>query len=165
MAENTEKKTGRIKSAAAGVMAAAWMCVIFWFSAQTQEESGAVSLGLSYRMVDAAGRLLHLGLDDAKVRAAAGAIEYFVRKGAHMAEYAVLALLLYGWLSGRSMSRRRRIGWAVWTAVFYACTDEFHQLFVAGRAGRISDVLVDSVGAVLGLVLFLSAQKIVGKVR
>ena len=33
--------------------------------------------------------------------------------------------------------------------VFYACSDEFHQLFIPGRAGLVSDVLVDSIGAML----------------
>ena len=33
----------------------------------------------------------------------------------------------------------------------YAATDEFHQLFVPGRAGRVTDVLIDSAGAFLAL--------------
>ena len=38
----------------------------------------------------------------------------------------------------------------------YACTDEFHQLFVPGRAGRFTDVLIDSSGAlVLSLIVVL----------
>ena len=53
------------------------------------------------------------------------------------------------------MSRIRTAGVAAVSAVLYACSDEFHQLFVAGRAGRINDVLIDSAGAVLGLALFL----------
>ena len=44
---------------------------------------------------------------------------------------------------------------------FYACTDEFHQLFVPGRAGLLSDVLIDSLSAVLGLVVFALLQKFV----
>ena len=30
--------------------------------------------------------------------------------------------------------------------VCYAATDEFHQLFVPGRAGMVTDVLIDSIG-------------------
>ncbi|MBQ3466792.1 MAG: VanZ family protein, partial [Oscillospiraceae bacterium] len=33
----------------------------------------------------------------------------------------------------------------------YACSDEFHQLFVPGRAGMFSDVLIDTVGVLFGL--------------
>ena len=36
-------------------------------------------------------------------------------------------------------------------AAFYACTDEFHQLFVEGRDGNIVDVGIDSMGALIGI--------------
>ena len=36
-------------------------------------------------------------------------------------------------------------------AAAYAASDEFHQLFVEGRAGRVSDVLIDSAGALAGV--------------
>ena len=38
----------------------------------------------------------------------------------------------------------------------YAATDEIHQLFVPGRGGQIRDVLIDSSGALIGL-LFVFA--------
>ena len=144
-----------MKSTIAGILALVWMCVIFAFSAQTKEESGAVSEGLSYRMVNTTGKLLHLNIDEEKIREIANAIEHFVRKGAHMTEYAILAILLCIWLGRWQMSRTRLACIAGAFTVLYACSDEFHQLFVEGRAGRVNDVLIDSAGAVLGLALFL----------
>ncbi len=161
MMENTRIRSVRIKSNIAAVLALVWMCVIFSFSAQTKEESGAVSQGLSYRMIDTTGRLLHLHLDDERIREIAGAIEHFVRKGAHMTEYAILTLLLYGWLCRWDMSSRRRAVIAAVAAALYACSDEFHQTFVPGRAGRVGDVLVDSAGVLLGLALFFLIGKLV----
>ena len=38
---------------------------------------------------------------------------------------------------------------ALAVTVAYACTDELHQLFVPGRAGMVTDVLIDSTGAAL----------------
>ena len=46
-------------------------------------------------------------------------------------------------------------------AALYACSDEFHQTFVPGRAGRVGDVLVDSAGVLLGLALFFLIGKLV----
>ena len=37
--------------------------------------------------------------------------------------------------------------------VLYASIDEFHQLFVPGRSGQVTDVLIDLIGVVLGLLL------------
>jgi VanZ family protein len=40
---------------------------------------------------------------------------------------------------------------ALWVAVFYAATDEFHQTFVPSREGCVRDVMIDSTGAIVGL--------------
>lgn len=158
--ENRRKRLSTI----AGILALVWMCVIFAFSAQTKEESGAVSGGISFRIVNATGLLLRLHIDEARLREIAGAIEHFVRKGAHMTEYAILAVLIYLWLGRWQLSRLRAACLAAAGATVYACSDEIHQLFVAGRAGMVSDVLVDSAGAVLGLALFLCVGICVNKV-
>lgn len=149
----------------AGILAIIWMCVIFFFSAQTKEESSVVSEGFSYRMVSSTGLLFHLHIDEEQLREIAGAIERFVRKGAHMTEFAILALLLYGWLCRWQLSRLHRAAAATILAVLYACSDEVHQLFVAGRAGRFSDVLIDSAGVVLGMTVFLLILKLAERLR
>ena len=133
----------------AGALAIVWMCVIFAFSAQTKEESGAVSESFS----------------DERVREIADAIEGMVRKAAHMAEYGILSVLLYIWIGQWEMSFLRRGGTAVGATAVYAATDEFHQLFVAGRSGRISDVCIDSAGALAGVVVFVLLAKFVKYVR
>ena len=38
-------------------------------------------------------------------------------------------------------------------SVIYASTDEFHQTFVVGRDGNIVDVLIDSSGSLVGILL------------
>lgn len=152
-------------SRVAGIMAVIWMCVIFSFSAQTKEESGAVSEGFSYRMVSTTGLLFHLHIDEEQIRAIARAIEGFVRKCAHMTEFAILAWLLYGWLCGWEIKRLRKVCLAAALAILYACSDEFHQLFVAGRAGRFSDVLIDSAGIVLGLLFLILMERFAAWLR
>lgn len=54
----------------------------------------------------------------------------------------------------RSFSRMRSyivLAWAL--ATFYAATDEVHQIFVPGRAGMVTDVLLDSAGALTGVLI------------
>ena len=77
-------------------------------------------------------------------------IEYPVRKAAHMSEYAVLALLIFQALTAFDRKKNRGC-MALGITAAYAVTDEFHQLFVPGRAGRVTDVLIDSAGAFLAL--------------
>jgi len=87
---------------------------------------------------------------------AIGRVQFGVRKAAHAAEYSVLALLT--WRARRRPARIDRRPWnwreaglALAFAAAFALSDEFHQLFVPSREARVGDVLVDSLGAALGL--------------
>lgn len=165
MNETTRRSRVVIWSSVAGILAVIWMCVIFSFSAQTKEESSVVSEGLSYRMVSTTGLLFHLHIDEEQIRAIAEAIERTVRKGAHMTEFAILAWLLYGWLCRWQITRPRRVCTAAVLAILYACSDEFHQLFVKGRSGKIGDVLIDSAGVVLGMLFLLLMERFLAWLR
>lgn len=70
-----------------------------------------------------------------------------VRKGAHVTEYLCLYFAVLFALHRWDL-RGKRLFWTAFAmTVAYACTDEFHQLFVPGRSGQFTDVLVDSSGA------------------
>jgi VanZ family protein len=75
-----------------------------------------------------------------------GTWDLVLRKIAHMAEYAILAVLFVRALGHGAA--------AVAGAVAYAVTDEIHQSFVAGRAGRAVDVLIDAAGALVGVLVW-----------
>lgn len=143
----------------AGILALLWMCVIFAFSAQEKEESSEVSEAISYRMVNSTGILFHLHLDEEQIREIADAIENTVRKAAHMTEYGILSILFYIWLGKWQFGVRKRGILAIILSALYACSDEFHQLFIPGRAGMVRDVLIDSAGAILGILVFLGVKK------
>lgn len=155
----TEEDAARIRSNAAGVLAVLWMSVIFILSGQNKEESGAISGGMRDRVLDISGWFLHLNIDEETLAQLAITVERIIRKSAHMAEFAILAILLYLWIGRWQLERVRRFWIAAGLTAFYACTDEFHQLFVPGRAGLLSDVMVDSLGAVLGLAAALFLHK------
>ncbi|MCM1251404.1 MAG: VanZ family protein [Clostridium sp.] len=143
----------------AGVLALLWMCVIFAFSAQEKDESSAVSEAFSYRVVNSTGILFHLHLDEEELRRIAAAIESTVRKAAHMTEFGILSILLYVWLGKWQMTTGAKIALAAVISTLYAASDEFHQLFVPGRAGSIGDVMIDSAGAILGVGIFVGVKK------
>jgi VanZ family protein len=45
------------------------------------------------------------------------------------------------------------MGWAIGFAALFAVTDEIHQAFVPCRGPAVKDVLIDAVGAVIGVAL------------
>lgn len=70
-----------------------------------------------------------------------------LRKIAHITEYFILTLLFFRtFTSSKSLNKKHAIVIAVFMAFLYAVSDEFHQVFVENRDGRILDVLVDSLG-------------------
>ena len=76
-----------------------------------------------------------------------GVIDLVLRKLAHMTEFGLLWLLwhrAFGW----------RWAWAAAAiAVGYAVSDEWHQASVNGRHGTPVDVLIDTAGVAVAMVL------------
>jgi VanZ family protein len=85
------------------------------------------------------------------------AIHHLLRKCCHLAEYAVLGLLVFRALNH---SQNALPPWS-WPRVLgtlliiflYASSDEFHQSFVPTRTSRFSDVLIDTAGGCVGLLI------------
>lgn len=130
-----------------------WMAIIFYFSNQRAAQSGEISGTLTYRMAEGANRLFPFDWSQKTLEEIAEKLEHPVRKAAHMTEYAVLAWILLGNFMQYPPLRKRSFLWAEAGAVFYAATDEFHQLFIEGRSGELKDVAIDGTGAFLGLAL------------
>jgi len=86
------------------------------------------------------------------------AIHHFCRKCAHLTEYAVLALLLWRAVRKPVSNDPRPWRWreaaiAVLIVFAYAASDEFHQIFVPSRTPMVSDVFIDTSGAVIGMLV------------
>ena len=87
-------------------------------------------------------------------------MQFYVRKAAHMTEYAVLAILLPATLTLYGVSGGTLIWLGPLLSVLYACTDEFHQTFVPDRSGSPVDVLIDSAGILAGSLLYQAVRRI-----
>ncbi len=110
---------------AAWLPAAVWMGIIFYLSSQSQV------LPLPSPLLD-----------------------LVVKKSSHMIGYGLLAWFYYlGLAVGSDIALEEALPWAWGMALFYAATDEFHQGFVPGRHSAPLDVIIDGVGALIGIIL------------
>lgn len=82
-------------------------------------------------------------------------VTVLVRKAAHLSTYAVLGGLFFWALRNKKLSLKNTAVFSVILAFAYAITDEVHQVFVPARSGQVSDVLLDTIGAILGVALVL----------
>lgn len=82
--------------------------------------------------------------------------DLILRKLAH-----VFVFFIFTYLLAHSLNSTQRpyLLFVIMAAVLYAFIDEFHQLNVVGRQGSSTDILVDSVGIFLAIVIYIQTRK------
>ena len=128
--------------------AACIAAAIFWFSAQPAAESTEMSDTVSHLILLLGTKLGFFHGNPAQYADLIELMSFPIRKAAHMTEYLVFYCTVRFGLhfTYRTSNVKRRLLTALAIVFLYACTDEFHQLFVPGRAGRFTDVLIDCFG-------------------
>lgn len=137
--------------------------VIFTLSAQDGDASGKLSMKFSEKWSGLLGNFSGKNRSDTMDRELAVIMERPLRKAAHFTEYACMGALVY--LLWSLWMKKRRLLYVippVWVFVS-AVLDEFHQSFVPGRYAGFSDVCVDLLGGIAGLVFILLLQKLFRK--
>ena len=128
-----------------------WMGLIFFFSSQDGSASGNTSSGF----VDIAIKIFHpdfSSLDPSKQESILNIWSLVIRKAAHFTIFGILGLLFFFTIFSYGVRRYIYI-YSVLSTCLYACTDELHQMFVSGRAGAITDVLIDTSGSIVFLLI------------
>jgi len=132
---------------------------IFGFSSQNAEESSGLSSKAATTIIHFANDSHIISVNAENEAQFIENLQYPIRKCAHMTEYMIftlsVVLALYVW----NVRNKWLYLVALAVAVIFASTDEFHQLFVSGRSGRILDVLIDSLGASIGLLIVWGVRR------
>ena len=129
------------------------MCIIYYFSSQSGEVSGSISYEISYQIIETKNEILAQGYSYDQISYEAYLIHPYVRKAAHMIEYFILAIAISFPLYVYKIRGIWLIILAGIVCVGYACFDEYHQSLVAGRGPSPRDVIIDSVGSGIGIIL------------
>ncbi|MCI8471346.1 MAG: VanZ family protein [Clostridia bacterium] len=133
--------------------------IIFMFSNQNSEESGNISSKIA-RMVE---QKTEKAIEEKEE--SVGRTEKVIRKIAHFSIYTSLGFLLMAFVSTYALTQRKRILVSLSIGVLYAISDEIHQIFVPGRASQITDVMLDSMGILFGILVVLMILKIKQKIK
>ena len=129
------------------------MYVIYSFSAQTGEVSGALSYEVSYQIVETKNEVLNENKSYDELAYSASSIEFYVRKAAHMTEYCLLAIAISFPLYVYGVRGIWLILLAGVICVGFAGFDEYHQSFVSDRGPSVRDGGIDSIGVTVGILL------------
>lgn len=133
-----------------------WICIIFSFSLQPSDKSEQVSDGVGQLIVE------HSAPEVAEKFDSLSVIEWksfykFVRKCAHFIEFFILGILMSMSMRQNHVVHKKRIAFVLCAVV--AIIDETIQLFVPGRAGLVTDVILDNCGSLAGICVFCVGMK------
>lgn len=143
------------------VLTIACMVTIFLFSGDNADASSHKSS----KITKAAVETLVKDYDEMspeKQQSVLDKAEHIVRKLAHFSIYTLLGFLASFTVGRRRLFSRKSLGVIVF-CFLYACSDEIHQLFVPGRSGMFTDVLIDTGGAVTGMLVSMLLMFLIEK--
>lgn len=129
-----------------------WLPVVLWMALIFGGSTDFLSSHRTSRVIGPLLRWLYPAVSDDTI----SAVQSVVRKGSHVGEYAVLAVLMWRARRRPANDDPRPWSWreaaiAVAVAGLYAISDEIHQAFVPSRGASPWDVLLDTVGAAVGV--------------
>ena len=134
-----------------------WMIIVFLFSSQIGDDSQVTS-GNTIRKVIT---FLNNDIDRVRLEEIVEFLQPFTRKLAHFTLYTLGGIVIFNMFNCFTLQKNKRIIYSFLTGALYASTDEIHQLFVPGRSGMIKDVLIDSLGIITGILIYIIVIKLI----
>lgn len=132
-------------------------CKIFALSSQ----DGGVSAGTSRQFTEILLKTLGLECNDRTIEI----INPVIRKVAHFSVYMLLGFLTMCTCETFKWQRVYKFDFSTMFAFVFACSDELHQRLVPGRSGEFADVCLDTVGAMLGVLIVLAIALICVQIK
>lgn len=129
------------------------MIIIFLLSNQKAQDSKQLSNSFITKTIINIYEMKHGKITEEKKVEIKENYSFIVRKTAHFTIYLVLGLLVSLVLIGKNLNIKQIIIYGVLICMAYAITDEIHQIFVSGRSGEIRDIIVDTCGSTVGILL------------
>lgn len=141
-----------------------WMLLIFYLSNQPASVSSNTSGSFIRIIIDIFIEDFE-SLDALKQEALYEQLQFIVRKTAHFTLYFILGIFSFASFATYNsppLAIRSLVSFVI--CVLYSASDEVHQLYIPGRSGEIRDVLIDSSGSLLAVViLYFIARGILKK--
>lgn len=135
---------------------------IFNFSNQNGEKSGSLSRQVTENVTKNINSIQKL--EQSEKEKVLNKIEHYIRKLAHFSLYSAVGILTMSLMSTYDLKNIKRLGISLGISALYAVTDEFHQFFIADRTSSVWDVLIDSSGALTGIIFTFLVISLVRKI-
>lgn len=131
---------------------------IFRFSSQDGQTSSSLSKEVTEKVTKRINKIQNL--EEAQKKNVLNRIEKIIRKIAHFSLYTLVGILLMSLACTYEFTEFKRGGISFLIGLMYACLDELHQFFISERSAQITDVMIDSMGVLFGILLVMLIYKI-----
>lgn len=145
------------KTIISGLLVLIWLIVIFILSGMDTNESNEKSKSIVNNVVEKVDIITNASDEQIKNHKNSEFIQnanVIFRKCSHATVYFALAILVFNFVI--RLWKKNLFFYDIVSLIFcflYACSDEYHQTFVVGRTGSFVDVLIDTSGALIGILL------------
>lgn len=139
------------KTITAWVILIIWAVFIFYLSAQPAERSNNLSKGLVRVIIKAVDIVYPLDVKTSTTEDWVKRLNSIVREYAHATVFLILGTLSINAFKSSGFKSFKAFMAAFALCAFFALLDEFHQLFVSGRAWELGDLGMDCIGTLIGL--------------
>ena len=131
---------------------------IFRFSSQDGQTSSSLSKEVTENVTKRINKIQNL--EETERKNVLSRIEKIIRKIAHFSLYTIVGILLMSLACTYEFTEFKRGGISFLIWLMYACLDELHQFFISERSAQITDVMIDSMGVLFGILLVMLIYKI-----
>ena len=133
-------------------------CIIFEFSNQSSEQSSGLSKKTTEVIVSNIKTIKELPKSEKdKVLSR---VEKVIRKIAHFSLYTVVGGIAMILLNTYKIKENTKFLNSLIIGILYAISDEIHQIFIPGRSAQITDVVIDAMGVLFGVLFIMFVLKI-----
>ncbi|ADQ05480.1 VanZ family protein [Caldicellulosiruptor owensensis OL] len=131
-----------------------WLLVIFSLSSQPGTKSNDLSKSVTKQIVKVTQKVIVLNSYINSRKNVIIKLNNLIRKYAHVILYLVLGILVINAFILSGIRGYKAFIFSLIFCFFYATSDEIYQLFVPGRGAKATDVLIDALGAVIGMLVY-----------
>lgn len=142
--------------------------IIFSFSNEVADESSNTSAGVIERLIN----LIYKDITQEELIKKIEILQPIIRKCAHFILYASLGFFTYNFVRTikRNILKNRENTaktFLIISQIFcttYSISDEIHQKFIPGRSAELRDVIIDSLGALTGILVCIVFLRLIEKI-
>lgn len=131
-----------------------WLSIIFFFSSMNSNSSNSNSKAIIYKTIKVSSSIFGKDLSEQRIEEITNKVNYPFRKCMHASVYFILSIFAINAFREIKIDNWKKYMYVILLCFLWAILDELHQVGVDGRTGQMLDVWIDTLGSIIGCIIF-----------